>query len=139
MDDSLLRNNRTAPKCEFDGAGKPIAFSYFRDNPKGSRWMFCGHGSDDYEYFWFSIDEFFESKETVSWWLNHLADKVWMDFDEFEGMIRRYESKGGDIHGMGPWIFDRIEKSRKYHKGIQKKTIHKGRYSLLDLITEDRQ
>jgi hypothetical protein len=70
-----------------------MSFSYFKDNETGKRWMFCCMCTADTEDYYIKLDRFFATRNSSVWWLVHMHEKVWMDWNEFMDMLSRYHEE----------------------------------------------
>ena len=115
MQSNILNSSRP-PSCEFNEIFEATSFCYLEDSVKGEGWFFCGQDHDDQGKYRISINEFIQSKESILWWLMQLAHKPWMNFWDFERMLQRFDSQGGNIKRMDYWIYTYISDYARLHE-----------------------
>lgn len=55
--------------------------------------MFCCICTDETEDYCIKFDGFFANSNSAVWWLVHMHEKVWMDWNEFMDMLSRYHEE----------------------------------------------
>ena len=91
MENQALRepSRFKSPTCEVCREKPAVSFSFFfRDLNRGQdgAWKLCCDCTSETEDYYIGIDDFF-SKEAV--WLAHLGEKRWMDWADWQAMMRR--------------------------------------------------
>lgn len=89
----------TYPTCEVCGKHPATSFSFFLNRDDAERpsgqWKFACDCTSDTEFYYVLFDGavgFFSSPKEKANWLSHLKIKIWMDWQDFNGMMCRFEN-----------------------------------------------
>jgi len=79
-----------SPTCEVCHEKPAVSFSFFfRDlnQDLDGTWKFVCNYTCETEYYYISFDDFFSGE---AGWLAHLGEKSWMDWDNWNEMMKRF-------------------------------------------------